>query len=85
MNLLGEALAAAPKMDSRALILYGREEQLIPESARKALLAKLPRNGRWRYEEYDSGFHMLLRDRNADLVLWDIADWAVAPQLARTE
>jgi len=84
-NLMDEALAAAPKMDSRALILYGREEQLIPESARKALLAKLPRNGRWRYAEYDSGFHMLLRDLNADLVLRDIADWAVAPRLARTE
>ena len=78
-NLMDEALAAAPKMDARALILYGREEQLIPESARKSLLARLPQNGRWRYTEYDSGFHMLLRDLNADLVLRDIAAWAVAP------
>lgn len=78
-NLMDEALAAAPKMDARALILYGREEQLIPESARKALLAGLPQNGRWRYAEYDSGFHMLLRDLNADLVLRDIAAWAIAP------
>ncbi len=81
-NLMGEALAAAPKMDARALILYGREEQLIPESARRALLDKLPQNGRWRYAEYDSGFHMLLRDLNADLVLRDIAAWAVAPYAA---
>ncbi len=78
-NLMGEALAAAPHMDARALILFGREEQLIPESARKALLDNLPRNGRWRYAEYESGFHMLLRDLNADLVLRDIAAWAVKP------
>ena len=78
-NLMDHALAAAPKMDARALILYGREEQLIPESARKALLALLPQNRRWRYAEYDSGFHMLLRDLNADLVLRDIAAWAVEP------
>lgn len=78
-NLMGEALAAAPQMDARALVLYGREEQLIPESAREALLDSLPKNGRWRYAEYESGFHMLLRDLNADLVLRDIAAWAVAP------
>lgn len=81
-DLMDDALAAAPKMDARALILYGREEQLIPEPARKALLERLPRNGRWRYAEYESGFHMLLRDLNAGLVLKDIAAWAVAPYKA---
>ena len=62
-------------MDVRALILSGREEQLIPESARRALLARLPKNGRWSYAEYNSGFHMLMRDLNAGLVLNDIAAW----------
>ncbi len=78
-DLMDEALAAAPKMDARALVLYGREEQLIPEGARQALLDTLPQNGRWRYAEYESGFHMLLRDLNADRVLRDIAAWAVEP------
>jgi acylglycerol lipase len=81
-DLMDAALAAAPQMDARALVLYGREEQLIPKLARQALLDTLPNNGRWRYAEYQSGFHMLLRDLNADLVLRDIASWAVAPGYA---
>lgn len=81
-DLMDAALAAAPAMDARAIVLYGREEQLIPETARQALLDSLPRNGKWRYAEYESGFHMLLRDLNADLVLRDIAAWAVAPAAA---
>ncbi len=84
-NLMDAALAAAPKLDTRALVLYGREEQLIPKSARQALLAMLPRNGRWRYAEYESGFHMLLRDLNAALVLHDIAEWAIGSQDAPTQ
>lgn len=78
-NLMDEALAAAPKLDTRALILYGREEQLIPEEARKALLDALPSGGKWRYAEYETGFHMLLRDLNADRVLGDIVTWAIRP------
>ncbi len=78
-DLMDAALAAAPKMNARALVLYGREEQLIPEAARQALLDSLPRNGKWRYAEYETGFHMLLRDLNADLVLRDIAAWTVEP------
>ena len=74
-NLMDQAMASANKMDARALILSGREEQLIPESARRALLARLPKNGRWSYAEYNSGFHMLMRDLNAGLVLNDIAAW----------
>jgi alpha-beta hydrolase superfamily lysophospholipase len=74
-NLMDAALAAAPRLDVRALILYGRAEQLIPESARRAVLAALPKGGAWRNVEYESGFHMLLRDLNADIVLRDIAAW----------
>jgi alpha-beta hydrolase superfamily lysophospholipase len=81
-DLMDAALAAAPKMDARALVLYGREEQLIPEAARQALLDRLPQDGNWRYAEYESGFHMLLRDLNADRVLRDIAAWAVDPDTA---
>lgn len=78
-DLMDAALAAAPALDARALVLYGREEQLIPEEARRDFLARLPQNGRWRYAEYDTGFHMLMRDRNAGLVLTDIAAFAIAP------
>lgn len=78
-DLMDEALAAAPKLDVPALVMYGREEQLIPEDARHDLLARLPKNGLWRFAEYDTGFHMLMRDRNAGPVLADIAAFATTP------
>ena len=74
-NLMAAALAAAPKLDIPTLIVYGRSEQLIPAPARRAILAALPKGGNWRHVEYESGFHMLLRDLNADIVLRDIAAW----------
>lgn len=78
-NLMDTALAAAPRLDTRALILFGKTEDLIPEPAQQALIAALPRNGLWRYREYETGYHMLLRDLNARIVLSDVAAWALAP------
>ena len=76
-NLMDEAHAAAATLKAPTLILYGDDEQLIPEPAREAFLARLPRRGQWRYAEYPTGFHMLLRDLHADIVLKDIAAWAM--------
>ncbi len=83
-NLMDEALAAAPKLDINALILYGRDEQIIPQPARRAMLTALPKGGKWRHIEYESGFHMLLRDLNADIVLRGVADWLTKPRDAAT-
>lgn len=74
-NLMDAAHAAAPRLRNRTLILFGRDEQLIPEPARRTFLAGLPDDGSWRYAEYPTGFHMLLRDLNASAVLKDIAAW----------
>jgi acylglycerol lipase len=74
-NLMDAAFAAAPHIQAPTLILYGAGEQLIPQTVRKAFLARLPRDGPWRYGEYPTGFHMLMRDLNADVVLTDIAAW----------
>ena len=77
-DLMDLALAAAPKLDTRALILYGKTEDLIPGPAQRDLLAVLPNNGLWRHTEYETGYHMLLRDLNAAVVLRDISNWALA-------
>ena len=74
-NLMDAAFAAAPHMHAPTLILYGAGERLIPETARTAFLALLPRDGPWRYGEYPAGFHMLMRDLNAKAVLTDISAW----------
>ena len=78
-NLMDAALAAAPKLDTRALILYGKTEDLIPAPAKQALIRALPDTGLWGHREYETGYHMLLRDLNAEIVLRDVADWALAP------
>ena len=38
-------------------------------------LAALPKGGNWRHVEYESGFHMLLRDLQAENVMKDIVAW----------
>ena len=75
-NLMDRAHAAAANLKTPALILYGDDEQLIPAPARETFLRQLPHDGKWRYAEYPTGFHMLMRDLNAEIVLQDIAAWA---------
>ncbi|MBT5111406.1 MAG: alpha/beta hydrolase [Rhodospirillaceae bacterium] len=74
-NLMDSAHAAASRLNAPTLILYGDGEQLIPAPVREAFLARLPPDGQWRYAEYPTGFHMLMRDLNADVVLKDIVAW----------
>jgi alpha-beta hydrolase superfamily lysophospholipase len=75
VNLMDAALAAAPHLRAPALILYGRTEDLIPRNGRELLLESLPRDDRWRLAVYPKGYHMLLRDLDAQRVLGDIVAW----------
>jgi len=76
VNLMDAALAAAPKLHGDVLMLYGNREDIIPNGARHALEARLPQNAcTLRLVEYDSGYHMLLRDLEAERVLTDVAAW----------
>lgn len=76
VNLMDAALAAAPKLKGRVLLLYGKKEDIIPDRARRVLERNLP-SGRCglRIAEYDTGYHMLLRDLKAERVLTDVAAW----------
>lgn len=82
VDLMDAALAAAPDLAVPALVLYGRNEELVPWPGREKLVTSLPRDGDWRLAEYEKGYHMLLRDLNADIVLADIAAWATDPTAA---
>jgi alpha-beta hydrolase superfamily lysophospholipase len=76
VNLMDAALAAAPTLRGDTLMLYGKREDIIPDGARRALEARLPRDAcNLRLAEYDSGYHMLLRDLMAERVLTDVAAW----------
>ncbi len=77
VDLMDAALEAAPNVGDRALILYGERDQLIPEESVRLLLARLPETARdrRRLAIYPGGYHMLLRDLQAEIVWADVAAW----------
>jgi acylglycerol lipase len=77
VNLMDEALAAAPALDRRALILYGERDELVPKEPVRQFLADLPAaaDASRRVAIYENGYHMLLRDLQAETVWTDIAAW----------
>ena len=78
VGLMGEALAVAPRFQTPGLVLYGVHEQVLPYVAISRLLSTLPQ-GRQRIAIYRDGWHMLLRDRRAGLVIADILAWLRNP------
>lgn len=69
VNAMDAALAAAPRLPS--LVLFGARDELIPPEPALALF----RRARARVVLYRDGWHMLLRDLNAQVALDDIAAW----------
>ena len=78
VDLMEEAYRAAPALPVPALVLYGGQEDIIPEGPRDQFVAALP-EGHARVVVYPNGYHMLLRDLQAEVVLNDIAAWLEAP------
>ncbi|HIJ45631.1 MAG TPA: alpha/beta hydrolase, partial [Rhodospirillaceae bacterium] len=76
-NLMDSALESAFAFDASALILIGERDEIIPSDPTRLLIRRLPRNGRHRYRLafYANGYHMLLRDLQAETVWKDIAAW----------
>lgn len=59
------------------LVLYGERDEIIPRTPVMALLDKLPPGTRFAY--YRQGYHLLLRDLQAETPWRDIAAWVTAP------
>ncbi len=80
VSLMDRAWAAAPRMPRHTLVLYGAHEQVIDDDAAAAMLRRLPQGADGpRVAVYSQGYHMLLRDLNADIVRRDIAAWVLDP------
>ena len=87
VGLMDEALEAAPRCEARALILYGRKDEVIPKAPTRLMLERLPaaavppvgghktESPRQRVAFYAEGYHMLLRDLSAEIPWRDIAAW----------
>ncbi len=81
VNLMDAALAAAPRFDARALILYGGRDEVVPRRPISLMVDRLPAaaRDRQRVALYDGGYHMLLRDLDAERVWRDILGWIEDP------
>ncbi|HYD31603.1 MAG TPA: alpha/beta hydrolase [Azospirillaceae bacterium] len=77
-DLMSDALAAAPRLTVPSLVLYGAHEQVLPKEPIEKALKALPA-GRHRVAEYPDGYHMLMRDIHAQVVLTDIVSWLSDP------
>jgi alpha-beta hydrolase superfamily lysophospholipase len=77
VNVMDAALAAAPNVHVPTLLLYGANDQIVPAEPVGMFVADLaPRH---RVAVYDAGYHMLLRDLEAEVVVDDIATWIGEP------
>lgn len=72
-NLMDEALAQSDRVRVPILVLYGRNDQIIPVEPTLLMLAKMPATTRKGF--YGNGFHMLLRDLQGEKPLADIVAW----------
>lgn len=83
VGLMDAAYACSDKIRLPVLLLYGQKDQVIPLSPVRQVAEKCLRGPRHpcRAVYYPNGYHMLLRDLEAQAVWRDIARW-IADQLA---
>ncbi len=72
-NLMDEALSRAGKLQLPTLVQYGRNDQVIPLEPTLLMLGRMSKTTRRAF--YADGYHMLLRDLQAEKPLADIVAW----------
>ena len=77
VDLMDEALAAAPAVPQRSLILYGLKDDIIPKPPARRFLSGIANEPT--VALYWEGFHMLLRDLSAEIFWTDILAWMLHP------
>lgn len=85
VNLMDAARAAISEIDRPALVLYGAKEDILPEQAWRDAFEKLPSAPDKMLTVYESGFHMLLHDLEAAVVIDDIATFALTQKVSARE
>ena len=73
VNLMDSALAASKALKAPALILYGAKDELIAPGPTSEMVSRLTAD--IPIAVYENGWHMLLRDLNAEIVWRDVAAW----------
>jgi alpha-beta hydrolase superfamily lysophospholipase len=77
VNLMDAAQAGAEQIDGKTLLLYGEHDEVIPKEPTFLFLKKFNahQSGMNTVAIYEKGYHMLLRDLQAEVVWKDIAAW----------
>jgi len=73
VGLMERGYRSAAQVKLPVLLLYGEHDQIIPKKPVEAVIAALP--GPKRVLRYRNGYHMILRDLQAQVVWRDIAEW----------
>lgn len=71
VRLMERASDGAEALDPPTLFLYGAKDQIIPKASAVKAARKLPETARTAL--YPDGYHMLLRDRQAEVVFRDVS------------
>jgi acylglycerol lipase len=76
-NLMDQALESAWELNDPLLFLYGKKDEVIPKKPTMQMLSRLPEKAKAirKIILYDNGYHMLMRDNQAEIVWRDIIDW----------
>ncbi len=84
VDLMSEALTASANFNARSLILYGERDEIVRAGPTRMMLERLPPDHpkRRMFAVYPGGYHMLLRDLDAETIWSDIAHWLDDPAAA---
>jgi acylglycerol lipase len=77
VDLMDLAANAAPSVSEPMLLLCGEHDEIVPHAATRLWIERLPYQARMarRIGWYSHGYHMLLRDLDAPVVMEDVANW----------
>ena len=80
-NLMDKAFESAEQLTNRLLLLYGEKDEIIPREPVLSFYQRLPLRSQRQQQIilYEQGYHMLLRDLQAEIVMQDIVDWINYP------
>ncbi|NMM45340.1 alpha/beta hydrolase [Rhodospirillaceae bacterium KN72] len=80
VNLMDRAYEGVPDLGKDTLLLFGLQEDILPDAAWKGAVSRLTPGAGWRMAFYDTGYHMLTRDLAGDRVIRDIASFVLTPE-----
>jgi len=73
VRIMGAAYGAADEINGDVLFLIGEKDEIIPVKAMERTARRLCGNVDIR--RYDTGWHLLFRDLQAEIVWRDVSDW----------